>query len=385
MKKILFILFFTLFISSPSFADEFSEIIKPELRKFEVINPIDAIDYSVGNIEYQHGFTDNGNYSNPIYKSLLNRIDKIPVKLTFYDANKNKISRKNENLDLSFQNQYITIYPTIIPFAARYYKIEPQKYSNIQYYEDIKKLFRFAYSMLNQALCLAIALDGINTDFNSTTGIINKKNGLMSRLNITEEYPDGFMSTDGVQIFFKELNSSCKAISDNENPSRANACSEIIIDINGKDLPNLESDKEYINDRFSLLLYPNKIATYNNSVERAMLDDTPFKPIISPYTMYSIRKIYNEFTKNIKIYNNNIVIVPISSWNMTKSQMATIELKFYDKANKLIKESSNDLEICSNLDDEYKSRDKTFMIFEVFKNTKYYDVTIINHKPRKKK
>ena len=388
MKKILLLLVLVLSINSNVRAEELNKINRANLRNLNIVNSDNSIDYSVDEIKYHHYIDGPVNFLEK-----LPDIKNIPITITTYKENKKKINQYFYNAPIikSGSNYEIILSQENLPLKAQFYTIKPQKIRNYNYYEIIKKRFLTMNAGLNQALVLSYALYEINQDFNTTIGLINNNQGIKSRFNIQEEYPNGFMLTNNIQIFINQLNSTCKYLDIEESkPSKGTACAELIIDINGNELPNLESDLHNINDRFSLLLYPNTILPLEDSIEKAIIEEKPINAVISNMLINNLKREYNNVLKGININNesrNYIEIYALNKDNNRKISKISFESKLYDKKDQLINKYSQDVnnEIVEDFFGRKEYNDDIFVLTSLFipKNTKYFDIVITNKKKNK--
>lgn len=386
MKKILLLLVLVLSINSNVRAEELNKINRANLRNLNIVNSDSSINYSVDEIRYYHYIDSSMNF---LIK--LQDIKTIPIKITTYDNNKKKINQYFNNAPIvtSGSNYGMVISQADLPLQAKFYSIKPQKISNYNYYEIIKKRFLDTYNALNQALELSSTINDVNQDFNTTIGLINNNQGIKSRFNIQEEYPNGFMLSNNIQIFINQLNNStCKYLNlEEDRPSKDTACAELIIDINGNDLPNIESGLHNINDRFTLLLYPNTIVPLDDSIEESIIDERPIEALMSNILTYNLKREYNSVIKNININNesqNYVRIYKFDNDSCEKISDISVGAKFYDEKDKLIDSYSEDIDNntmeCYFINKDTDDNISTLTSLLIPKNTKYFDIFITNKK-----
>ncbi len=133
--------------------------------------------------------------------------------------------------------------------------------------QEYKAALKKGISMLNQAITMNYALDGVDASDPDYTGT-NIKELLTKRLNVMSKDGNGFYTADG--MYFKTTgvtathtaNTSCSNAS--EDPELMNAasniCAVVNVDVNGRKGPNrltISTGKVY--DIYTLAVYPQKV------------------------------------------------------------------------------------------------------------------------------
>ena len=134
--------------------------------------------------------------------------------------------------------------------------------------QEYKTALKKAISMLNQAITMNYALDGIDASDSDYTGT-KVKDLLIKRLNVMSQDASGFYTADG--MYFKTSNATigsghtanaCSNASETiEDMNKVtNICSVVNVDVNGRKGPNRFSpDTGHVYDMYTLAIYPQKV------------------------------------------------------------------------------------------------------------------------------
>ena len=132
--------------------------------------------------------------------------------------------------------------------------------------QEYKTALKKAVSMLNQAITMNYALDGIDASDSNYTGA-KVKDLLIKRLNVMSQDGSGFYTADG--MYFKTsgatathtANTCSNASESIEDMNKAtNICSVVNVDVNGRKGPNRFSpDTGHVYDMYTLAIYPQKV------------------------------------------------------------------------------------------------------------------------------
>lgn len=378
MKKFILALF--LFMGClPSFAGDSNQIRPIYLRNLDVINPNNNVSYSSLDLKIEGGSSDNEN---------INFYD-LGVKTIFYNKEGKKLS---QNIQDTFYNGNFEIKtPADLSPDITSYKVIPVQHSNLDYYSYIKSQLKNTIDVFNFGY---ITTDFINSQYNTPEKLLNQYNGLLSEFSeFKETYPNGYMLGSGTQIFFQVLNNSCGNFNEynNERPSDYTACVKMIIDVNGYDLPNKNTTLEEINDRFTFLLYANKLIPYKNSAEEAIINGRPINALLSYYVKDLMRYNYKKWVKNLNVSYTYPSYKIVADNTGDKSIIADIKIKFYNKNGEVLAtDNIENWEVYPTHNEEsfgFHGDNTTDMIipldFEnLSKDVEFFDIIITNKKEK---
>lgn len=132
-----------------------------------------------------------------------------------------------------------------------------------------RALFKKELSVLNQSIQLSAAL---NDKYYSSTDDVWEKS-IKKNLNIESEIDNRIKLADLSEIKYEKLNDTCSRVPvDKSQISEKTACAELILDVNGFDkAPNKFSTETNVFDRYTLLLYSDKVLPIPNSPEYNIL------------------------------------------------------------------------------------------------------------------
>lgn len=134
--------------------------------------------------------------------------------------------------------------------------------------QEYKTALKKAISMLNQAITMNYALDGIDASDELYTGE-SVKDLLIKRLNVMSKDNNGFYTADG--MYFKTSSADVGSKHKANNCSNAsetiedmnkvdNICSIVNVDVNGRKGPNrYTSTTTKVYDMYTLAIYPQKV------------------------------------------------------------------------------------------------------------------------------
>ena len=132
--------------------------------------------------------------------------------------------------------------------------------------QEYKTALKKAVSMLNQAITMNYALDGIDASDSNYTGA-KVKDLLIKRLNVMSQDGSGFYTADG--MYFKTSGATathtanpCSNASETieDMNKTTNICSVVNVDVNGRKGPNRFSpDTGHVYDMYTLAIYPQKV------------------------------------------------------------------------------------------------------------------------------
>ncbi len=133
-----------------------------------------------------------------------------------------------------------------------------------------KTMFKKTFSTLNQALLISEALD--DKFYSNFNDVWNK--GIKERLTNPKDIQNGIILADLTRVTYSKTGKSCIIAPKNENyASKNTACAVLTIDTNGNKEPNAMSSNQKINDRYTVLLYSDRILTIPNSVEWNLINE----------------------------------------------------------------------------------------------------------------
>jgi hypothetical protein len=133
-----------------------------------------------------------------------------------------------------------------------------------------KAIFKKTFSTLNQALMMGEALnDKLYSNFNDVWNI-----GIKEQLLNPKDITNGVILADSTYVTYSKTGKPCTKAPENEDyASKNTACAVLTIDTNGNKEPNALSTKQKINDRYTVLLYSNRVLTIPNYVEWSLLNE----------------------------------------------------------------------------------------------------------------
>lgn len=322
MKKFILTLFLVM-CCLPSFAEDSATIRPIHLRNLDVINPNNDVRYFPGDFKIYGVLNDNGD----------GEFHDLRIKSIYYNKNRKKLSQNTQDI---FYNGLFEIKIPNLSTDINSYKVIPTQCFNLDYYSYIKSKLQNILFGVHLGYDMA---DFSNSKYNTPEKLLSRYDGVLSEFSeIKETYPNGYMLNNGTQIFFHVLNNSCHDFNEysNERPSEYNACVKMIIDVNGYGLPNKNTTLDEINDRFTFLLYANKLVPYKNSAEEAIINGRPINAILSYYIKDLMRYNYKQWVKSLNMSYTypNYEIVADNTGN--KPIMADIEVKFYKKNGEIL-------------------------------------------------
>ena len=141
--------------------------------------------------------------------------------------------------------------------------------------QEYKTALKKAVSMLNQAITMNYALDGIDAsdDDYIDTGVYHL---FTRRLNIMEADAGNskFYTADGMHFtMMAGGNSGCSNASENpqEMNMSTNICSKVEVDVNGRKGPNKgTTDTTKVYDIYTLAIYPQKVLPDNTQTAQVL-------------------------------------------------------------------------------------------------------------------
>lgn len=127
--------------------------------------------------------------------------------------------------------------------------------------QEYKAALKKAVSMLNQAITMNYALDGVDASDNDYLGA-KVKNLLTRRMNVMSIDATGFYTADGMYFITKAGAGNCNNASEDISLMNAptNICSKVQVDVNGRKGPNrVTTDTAKVYDIYTLAIYPQKV------------------------------------------------------------------------------------------------------------------------------
>ena len=135
--------------------------------------------------------------------------------------------------------------------------------------QQSKACFKKTLATLNQALLMSETLnDKTYTNFNDVWNL-----GIKEQLANPKDIQNGVILADLTHVYYSKTGKLCTKAPDEKYASKSSACAILTIDVNGLKEPNIQSSTQKINDRYTVLLYSNRVLTIPNSVEWNMINE----------------------------------------------------------------------------------------------------------------
>ena len=140
--------------------------------------------------------------------------------------------------------------------------------------QEFRAAFKKAVSMINQAVTLNYALDGMDaTDYTGESFF-----DIMSqRLNVLSSVPASFEMYTADGMWFKASNDALGAAGSpmacnvNDSATEGNICSVVQVDVNGMKGPNKPTQSTTrVYDIFTIAVYPQKAFPANNTLSNVL-------------------------------------------------------------------------------------------------------------------
>lgn len=269
---------------------------------------------------------------------LNNRGEKI-----YSESNENNLGKEGESLEVccSFDK---------LPNSVKSYKYvfptPKNEYMEAQIKEKYKHILNNIYTAIN------LVMDTVSVHYNRANLIMKNvilpnisstdDNSVMSQIGVygfdlKERYDKSFLLKNGAIVYLNQFDRVCGFAPKNDVGIKENAGGEIIVDINGKNGPNLYSNKETFNDKFKFLIYIDKILPVENSIEYNIINDKSISAHVSPNLLLSEKEEYRNYTNNIVVQDIYPTILLGVQNDNSKDVIYNVEIKFYDDKNNELK------------------------------------------------